>query len=115
MQSEDKYDDLTARFAAQDEALQSEAFVRRVMQAAPQRSRWRTPLLFGAGGLGVGAALSQLGGLWDVLKANAPEVTVSVESLPSTGIAWQSVDPVWLAAALMMAVMCAVITIGDRA
>ena len=63
MQSEEKYDDLTALFEAQDEALESEAFVDRVMQPIRKRARWRGPLLFGAGGIGVGAALSQIGGL----------------------------------------------------
>ena len=54
MQTEDRYDDLTALFEAQDDALQSEAFVERVMQPVRKRTRWRTPLLFGAGGIGTG-------------------------------------------------------------
>ena len=41
MQTEEGYDDLTALFEAQDEALQNEVFVEQVMKPIRRRSRWR--------------------------------------------------------------------------
>ncbi len=114
MEHEETYDDLTRMFEAQDEALQSEAFVDRVMAPVKKRSRWRTPLLFGAGGIGIGAALSQIGGLWDVLKAQAPAPDVRFETVPTAQV---SVDmqSMWVAAAVVIVLACAAIVATERA
>ena len=114
MEHEERYEDLTALFEAQDDALQSDAFVTRVMTPINKRSRWRTPLLFGAGGIGIGAALSQIGGVWDLLKTRTPALDVSFETVPT---AQMSVDAqsLWVIAAVFIVVACAAIVATERA
>jgi len=114
MVDEETYDDLTALFEAQDDALQSDAFVARVMKPVRKRSRWRTPLLFGAGGIGIGAALSQIGGLLDLLKTQTPAIDVSLETLPTAQIGFE-VQSMWVAAVLVMILSCAAILATERA
>ena len=118
MQSEERHDDLTALFEAQDEALQSDAFVERVMTPIHKRSRWRTPLLFGAGGLGLGAALSQIGGLWELLKDREPifrpDISVTVTALPSAEVPLE-LQSVWMAVTVLVVVSCAVLVVSERA
>ena len=117
MQTEDRYDDLSALFEAQDEALQNEAFVERVMQPIRKRSRWRAPLLFGAGGLGIGAALSQMGGLFDVVNARAVRLSQSVGDVQVQAQVWDgaNVDPIWLGAIAVIVLSCAAIFATERA
>lgn len=117
MQTEDRYDDLSALFEAQDEALQNEAFVERVMQPIRKRSRWRAPLLFGAGGLGIGAALSQMGGLFDVVNARAARLSQSVGEVQVQAQVWDglNVDPIWLGAIAVIVLSCAAIFATERA
>ena len=93
---------------------QSEAFVQRVMTPIGKRSRWRTPLLFGAGGIGVGAALSQIGGLFGLIKSAAPEISISVQPLPTTPIALES-QSLWALGVLALIVSCAAIVATERA
>ena len=114
MQTEDRYDDLTALFEAQDDALQSEAFVERVMQPVRKRTRWRTPLLFGAGGIGIGAALSQIGGLFDLLRARSPDLTITFKGLPEAhmNVEFQSL---WVIGATLIILSCAAIVVSERA
>ena len=114
MQSDERYDDLTELFAAQDEALQSEAFVKAVMQPAPKRSRWRTPLLFGAGGLGLGAALSQLGDVWGAISVETPDVDLSLIDL---GAAQMSLDvsSFFVIGVIVLVFGCAAIMATERA
>ena len=118
MTSDERHDDLTALFEAQDEALQSDAFIDRVMSPIYKRARWRTPLLFGAGGLGIGAALSQIGGLLAALKEHAPEVrpdfSVSLEALPAAQVALET-QPAWMVAAALIVICCAAFVISERA
>ena len=118
MTSDEKYDDLTALFEAQDDALQSDAFVDRVMTPIYKRARWRTPLLFGAGGLGIGAALSQIGGLWQALKEHAPETrpdfSLSLEALPTAQVSLEA-QPAWMAAAVLIVLCCAALVVSERA
>ncbi|MEL6861727.1 MAG: hypothetical protein AAGL11_07805 [Pseudomonadota bacterium] len=118
MQSEDRHDDLTTLFERQDEALQSEAFVERVMTPIYRRARWRAPFLFGAGGIGVGAALSQVGGLWEALKANAPklpsDVSVSFEAIPAAQVSLES-QSIWVVAAAIIILGCAALVVSERA
>lgn len=114
MEQEERYEDLTALFEAQDEALQSEAFVQRVMTPVKRRSRWRTPLLFGAGGVGIGAALSQIGGLWELVKAQTPDLDVTFEAVPATSVSFD-MQSVWLAAAVVIVLACAAIVATERA
>ena len=114
MEHEERYDDLTALFEAQDDALQSDAFVERVMTPIQKRSRWRTPLLFGAGGIGVGAALSQIGGVWDLLKSQSPELSVSFDTVQSTQIGFES-QSIWVIAAVVIMLACAAIVATERA
>lgn len=117
MQTEDRYDDLSALFHAQDEALQNDAFVERVMQPIRKRARWRGPLLFGAGGLGVGAALSQMGGLFDAVNARAARLSQSVGEMQGQTQAWDglSVDPLWIGAIAVVAISCIAIVATERA
>lgn len=114
MEQEERYDDLTALFEAQDDALQSDAFVARVMTPIKKRSRWRTPLLFGAGGVGIGAALSQIGGIWELLKSRTPELDVTFDTVPA---AEMSFDPqsIWVVAAILIVLASAAIVATERA
>ena len=119
MQNNETYDDLTALFEAQDEGLQNEVFVKNVMQPIRRRSRWRTPILFGAGGVGLGAALSEIGGLWTYLQAQTPtrfeaDFSVSLNALPSANVA-MDVTSVWIIAAVVMIMTCAVLVMTERA
>jgi len=114
MEHEERYDDLTALFEAQDEALQSESFVERVMAPVKTRSRWRTPLLFGAGGIGIGAALSQIGGLWELLRTQAPALDVSFETVPSAQVSFD-MQSMWIIAAFVIVLACAAIVVTERA
>ncbi len=115
MQSEDRPDDLTALFEAQDDALQSEAFIKRVMQPIRKRSRWRSPLLFGAGGLGVGAMLSQIGGVWDLVKTRVPEFSSSFEGAQVTEMSVDASNPLWIAALIVIVFGCGAIVVSERA
>ena len=119
MQTDERYEDLTALFEAQDEALQNEVFVEQVMKPIRRRSRWRAPLLFGAGGVGFGAALSQIGGLWEAVKAQTPtsfeaDLSVSLESLPTAQLAVDT-QSIWLIAAGLVVISCAVLVMTERA
>lgn len=113
MEHEERYDDLSALFEAQDDALHSEAFVDRVMSPIRKRSRWRTPLLFGAGGIGIGAALSQIGGLWEMVKARSPELSVSFNSVPPANIGFES-QSIWVVATALIMMACAAIVATER-
>lgn len=114
MQSEEKYDDLSALFEAQDAALESEVFVDRVMQPIRKRARWRGPLLFGAGGLGVGAALSQIGGLFDVLSVRAASLTHSIDDVRPGSLDLSTIDPLWFGAVVIMVMSCVAIVASER-
>lgn len=119
MQTEERYDDLTALFEAQDDALQNDVFVEQVMKPIRRRSRWRAPLLFGAGGIGLGAALSQIGGVWDAVKAQASasieaDLSLSLDALPSAQVAIDT-QSIWVIAVALMVVSCAVLVISERA
>ena len=115
MEHEEQYEDLTALFEAQDDALQSDAFVARVMTPVrKKRARWRTPLLFGAGGIGVGAALSQIGGVWDLLKARSPALDLTFESMPAAQVGLET-QSIWVIATVVIIVACAAIVATERA
>lgn len=115
MQTEETYDDLTAQFEAQDDALQSDLFVANVMQPIGKRSRWRAPLLFGAGGLGIGAAISQMGGLFEAIQARTAMLSLTVGELQSPSLEAAAMDPLWIGAALMIVISCAAIIVTERA
>lgn len=115
MQTEDTYDDLAAQFAAHNSALESEAFVEKVMQPVRKRVRWRTPLLFGAGGIGVGAALSQIGGLYAVLKSRTPELSLSLEPGQAAQFSFDPLSPFGIAAVVIVIISCAAIVMTERA
>ena len=114
MQSEEKYDDLTALFEAQDAALESDVFVDRVMQPIRKRARWRGPLLFGAGGIGVGAALSQIGGLFDIVSVRASSLTVSFGEVGPGTLDLSTFDPLWIGAVAIMVMSCVAIVASER-
>ena len=114
MEHEERYEDLYALFEAQDEALQSDAFIKRVMTPISKRSRWRTPLLFGAGGIGIGATLSQIGGIWDLVKARAPELDVTFDTVQATEMSFD-MQSVWIVAATVIVLGCAAIVATERA
>lgn len=114
MQTEDNYQDLTDLFAAQDEALQSDAFVETVMSRIETRSRWRMPLLFGATGFGLGAALSQIGGLLDAIAAQSPQIDVSIDTLQSAQVSLQT-PSTWIIGAIVVIASCAAILVTERA
>lgn len=115
MQTEENYDDLTTLFEAQDDALQNEIFVDRVMQPIRKRSRWRAPLLFGAGGLGVGAALSQMGGLFDAVNARAASLTQSVDQVGFRTWDTPAIDALWIGAIAVVVVSCLAVVMTERA
>ncbi len=118
MEREDQYDDLTALFEAQDDALKSDAFVEQVMAPIHKRARWRAPLLFGAGGIGIGAAASQIGGLWQTVRANVPsftpEIDVQISDLSSAESVLQS-QPLFLGLAVLVIISCALLVVTERA
>ncbi len=115
MQPDEKFDDLTRLFEAQDETVQSDAFVERVMQPIRKRSRWRAPLLFGAGGLGIGAALSQIGGLLDAVDLPTANLSFSFDSVETP--TWEIMvgSPLWVGAIMVVIVSCAAIIATERA
>ncbi|MEO1305814.1 MAG: hypothetical protein AAFV37_12615 [Pseudomonadota bacterium] len=115
MQTDEQYDDLTALFAETDEALQNDVFVKQVMQPIRKRVRWRAPLLFGAGGIGVGAAVSQASGLIDVISARTPTVEVTLQPVDVTLYETIMAQPMWVAAAAMIVLSCAAIIAAERA
>ena len=115
MQTEEKYEDLTALFEAQDDALHSDAFVDRVMQPIHKRARWRGPLLFGAGGLGVGAAISQMGGLLDAVNGRVASLNLSFSQVQTPALETLTGDTLWAAAILIVVVSCAAIVATERA
>ena len=115
MQTEETYDDLTTLFEAQDDALQNEVFVDRVMRPIRKRSRWRAPLLFGAGGLGIGAALSQMGGLIDVVNARASSLTQSVEQVEFGAWNATAMDALWIGAIAVVLISCLAVVMTERA
>ena len=119
MQMDEKYDDLTALFETQDEGLKNEVFVKNVMQPIRRRNRWRAPILFGAGGVGFGTALSQIGGVWSYLKAQTPtrfetDFSASLNNLPTADFTLETAS-VWMIAAVFMIMMCAVLVMTERA
>ena len=119
METEERYDDLTALFEAQDATLENEAFVEQVMRPIRKRSRWRAPHMFGAGGVGLGAALSQIGGLWSYLQAQTQtqfeaDFSVSLSALPTADAAID-VSSVWFIAAAIMVMACTVLVMTERA
>ncbi|MEO0607928.1 MAG: hypothetical protein AAFY82_06825 [Pseudomonadota bacterium] len=114
MQTDETYDDLTELFAAQDDALQSEAFVDAVMQPVRKRSRWRAPLLFGAGGLGLGAALSQIGDLSGIIAVEAPSIDLSLADLDAAQISLEASSFFVLGLVILIA-GCAAIVATERA
>ena len=119
MQNDETYDDLTALFEAQDDGLQNEVFVKTVMQPIRRRNRWRTPILFGAGGIGLGAALSEIGGLWTYLRAQTPpqfeaDFSVSLSALPTADLAMDT-SSVWMIAAALVVMASAVLVMTGRA
>ncbi|MEO1189841.1 MAG: hypothetical protein AAFW60_12290 [Pseudomonadota bacterium] len=115
MQTEENHDDLTRLFEAQDDALQNEIFVDRVMRPIRKRTRWRAPLLFGAGGLGVGAALSQMGGLFDAVNARAARLTQSVDQVGFRAWEAPTLDALWIGAIAVVAISCLAVVMTERA
>ena len=115
MPTDENYRDLTALFEAQDEALQSDVFVEQVMQPIRKQSRWRAPLLFGAGGLGVGAALSQMGGLFEAVNVRAATLSQSIEQVRAAPLDSFAAEPLWLGAILVVIVSCVAIVATERA
>ncbi len=91
MEPDSSYDDLTALFADEDTALAPpEAFVKSVMKPINKPSPWRQLFLFGAGGVGLGAAGSQLIGSFNSsifnvfdLKLSAPSFDISMADMTS--------------------------------
>lgn len=115
MQSDEEYDDLTAMFETHDAALQNEVFVDRVMQPIRKRARWRGPLLFGAGGLGIGAAISQFEGLFEVATARLAAIDVNLPPVDTPTLESTLSQPLLIGAALIMIVSCAAIIATERA
>ena len=115
MQTEEQYDDLTALFTQSDEALQNEVFVKQVMQPIRRRTRWRAPLLFGAGGIGVGAAISQASGLFDLMQARTASIEVTLQPVDMTLFQTVMAQPLSVAVAAMVILSCAAIIATERA
>lgn len=116
MSNEDNYDDLTTLFETQDAALEPDAFVAEVMKPIRKRSRWRTPFLFGAGGLGLGAAVSQLSVVLAKLPVpNAPNIDVSIGSAQERVADLSNVNPMWALAAGVVVICLGFITLSERA
>ena len=115
MQTEERYDDLSALFEREDDAIGDDAFVERVMQPIRKRKRWRTPLLFGAGGLGLGAALSQAGDLLSQLSVDMTNFNVRVDQVHSVRLELGATEPIWFAAVAVMLISCVAIFAMERA
>lgn len=114
MQTEDRYDDLSTLFESQDEVLQSEGFVDHVMDKVQRRSLWRAPLLFGAGGLGIGAAISQISGLAGILQVPAPDLTLSLQGIQTTQVSMDA-QSMMMAAAVIVVLSCAAMVMSEKA
>lgn len=114
MQIDESYDDLTELFEANDEALQSDVFVDQVMHPIRRRARWRAPLLFGAGGLGVGATLSQIGGLFDAVTVRAASLAQSLDQAQAGSLDVIALDPLWIGAGVIVMMSCVAIVASER-
>ena len=116
MTSNENHDDLTELFTAQDETFASDEFAASVMAPIRKRARYRQAILFGAGGLGLGAAVSQVMALIGSWKP-APIETQSSLALVQDRLAAlsSSVEPVWLIMAGMVAVCAAMMAAMERA
>ena len=115
METDDRHDDLTALFAQEDDALAPEDFVQSVMKPIRNRARWRQALLFGAGGLGLGAAVSQLASLvgdWHP-EPMGSETASSFVRAQLDGLS--AVDPTWLIVIGMAAICVALMAVFERA
>jgi len=116
METEKPHDDLTALFKAEDEALPSTAFVKQVMAPIAKRSLRRQAWLFGAGGLGLGAAISQLVSFASTRQPTGNGAQIfnlplqnQFTSLPAT------IEPIWLITAAMVALCIALMAVMERA
>lgn len=114
MTTEDSYDDLTAQFDALDSAIEDAGFSTRVMREVKPRDPWRTPILFGACGLGVGAIVSNLAGVFEFIEARSPQISVSIGEVQSPTWTLSAVDPIWLAASLVVIASCAAVLVSER-
>lgn len=115
METDERYDDLTALFEAQDAALENDAFVEQVMRPIHKRARWRAPLLFGAGGVGLGAAVSQMGGLISAIRTQTAELNASWQPVDVSLWERAAADPIWIAAIVIVIISCAAIIATERA
>ena len=116
MTSEHDHSDLTELFTAEDDALASEAFIKSVMAPIRKRARARQALLFGAGGIGIGAALSQLAafaGTWESSGSTARDAMPSLQD-QLVGLT-STIDPIWLLTAGMIALCVALMAVLERA
>lgn len=115
MRDETNFEDLTTLFQAEDDAFTADDFVSRVMRPIRQRARWRQALLFGAGGVGIGAAVSQIlswaSGL-DVSTSVADTTAVTIRQLMANVA---GLPDVWLLAGGVMIVCIAAMAILERA
>ena len=115
MNTDENFDDLRLMFEAQDGALQDEAFVQRATQRLGRRARWRSPLLFGAAGLGVGAALSQAGGLWSALVSRTPTLQSAIQDAQAGNLSLDLSQPFWIAGFAVVLLSCLTVALGERA
>lgn len=115
MQDEQSYDDLTTMFERQDEVLRSDGFVDDVMRPIHRRARWRAPLLFGAGGIGVGAAISQASNLLGMVSEWMPDKSFALTQATDLSAQTMPLNPLWFAAIGIVALSCFAIVLSERA
>ncbi len=116
MTSNDNHDDLTELFTAQDETFASDEFAASVMAPIRRRARYRQAILFGAGGLGLGAAVSQLVSLigsWQPARIETQSTLALVQD--RIAALSSSIEPIWLITAGMVAVCVAMMAAMERA
>lgn len=115
MDVDNAYDDLTALFAAEDKKLSGDGFVRDVMVPIRRPSAWRQALLFGATGIGLGAAGSQFIGLLGTLPDVDLDVGAELTSLQMLLNGIEYTNPIWLMSFVMVAVCLVMLTVFERA
>ena len=115
MDHETNFDDLVELFEAQDAAMPAEPFVNSVMRPIHRRHRLRQAMLFGAGGIGVGAAVSQLLSWSQKLDTTGTLVDTTIVTIRDLIENVSDVPAMWLGVALVITVMFAMMITLERA
>ena len=116
MSDEENYEDLTALFESQDTAFDAGPFVQDVMAPIRKISKWRVPFLFGAAGLGLGAAISQVSAVMtQIPSAPRPPLQMPDAITANRLTDMFAVNPMWALAAGTVVICLGYVALTERA